>query len=41
MAVIGADNLVVVDTRDALLIMPKERSQDVKDLVSELDDKYR
>lgn len=35
-AVIGVDNLVVVRTGDSVLVMPKERSQDVKKLVERL-----
>lgn len=32
-ALVGIDNLIVVDTEDALLICPRDRAQDVKDLV--------
>jgi mannose-1-phosphate guanylyltransferase len=32
-ALMGVDNLVVVDTEDAILICPREQAQDVKDLV--------
>lgn len=32
-AVMGLDNLVVVDTEDVILICPRERAQDVKDFV--------
>ncbi|MFQ5769066.1 MAG: mannose-1-phosphate guanylyltransferase [bacterium] len=32
-AVMGLNNLIVVDTGDAILICPRERAQDVKDLV--------
>lgn len=35
-ATIGINNLLVVDTEDALLICPKSRSQDVKKVVDEL-----
>jgi mannose-1-phosphate guanylyltransferase len=35
-ALIGVEDLVVVDTGDALLIMPRERAQDVRDVVAEL-----
>ena len=35
-ATIGIDDLVVVDTDDALIICPKSRSQDVKKVVEEL-----
>jgi len=32
-ALLGADNLVVVDTPDALLVCPKDRVQEVKKLM--------
>ncbi len=32
-AVIGVDNLVVIDTEDALLICPRERAQEVQEIV--------
>lgn len=35
-AVVGVQNLVVVDTEDALLVTTKEQSQDVKKVVEEL-----
>jgi mannose-1-phosphate guanylyltransferase len=35
-ALIGVDDLVVVDTEDALLIMPRERAQDVRRVVEDL-----
>ena len=35
-ALIGLKDLVVVDTDDALLVMPRERAQDVKSIVAEL-----
>ncbi len=35
-AVIGVDDLVVVDTEDALLVMPRSRAQDVRAIVNEL-----
>ena len=38
---IGLDNLVIVDTKDALLIVPKERSQDVKRVVKQLKEENR
>jgi len=38
-ATIGLDDLVVVDTEDALLICPKERSGEVKKIVEELKKK--
>ncbi|HEY8741124.1 MAG TPA: sugar phosphate nucleotidyltransferase [Candidatus Dormibacteraeota bacterium] len=40
-AVVGTDNLVVVDTPDALLVIPKDRVQDVKRLVAHLREKGR
>lgn len=35
-AVSGLDNIVIVDTPDALLVLPKERAQDVRILVEKL-----
>ncbi len=35
-ALVGVESLVVVDTPDALLVMPKERSEDVKAVVDQL-----
>lgn len=35
-ALIGVNDLVVVDTEDALLIMPRERAQDVRRVVDDL-----
>lgn len=35
-AIIGAEDLVVIDTEDALLVMPRERAQDVRAVVDEL-----
>ena len=35
-AVLGVDDLVVVTTPDAVLVVPRERSQDVKELVANL-----
>lgn len=32
-ATLGLDNLVIVDTKDALLVCPKDRAQDVKKIV--------
>ncbi len=34
-ALVGVSDLVVVDTEDALLVMPRERAQDVKKVVAE------
>jgi mannose-1-phosphate guanylyltransferase/mannose-6-phosphate isomerase len=36
-AAIGVENLVIVETQDALLVVAKERSQDVKEAVANLD----
>ena len=36
-ALLGVDNLVIVDTQDALLVMPAERAQQVGDLVRLID----
>jgi mannose-1-phosphate guanylyltransferase len=35
-ALIGVEDLVVVDTEDALLIMPRERAQDVRSVIDDL-----
>ena len=35
-AVLGVKDLVIVDTPDALLVCPRDRAQDVKQLVDEL-----
>jgi mannose-1-phosphate guanylyltransferase len=35
-ALIGVEDLVVVDTEDALLIMPRERAQDVRQVIEDL-----
>ncbi len=35
-ATVGLENMVVVDTPDALLICPKDRDQDVKKIVEQL-----
>jgi mannose-1-phosphate guanylyltransferase len=35
-ALVGVDDLVVVDTGDALLVVPKERAQDVREIVAAL-----
>lgn len=40
-AAIGLENLVVVDTPDAVLIMPKNRAQDVKAVVAQLKNSTR
>jgi mannose-1-phosphate guanylyltransferase len=34
--VVGVDDLVVVATRDAVLVVPKSRAQDVRAIVDEL-----
>jgi mannose-1-phosphate guanylyltransferase/mannose-6-phosphate isomerase len=38
---VGLKNMIVVDTPDALLICPKDRAQDVKQLVEQLKEKER
>jgi mannose-1-phosphate guanylyltransferase len=35
-ALLGAENLVVVDTPDALLVCPKDRVQEIKKLMANL-----
>jgi mannose-1-phosphate guanylyltransferase len=35
-ATIGLEDMIVIDTGDALLICPKDRAQDVKKIVDEL-----
>ena len=36
-AVVGVDGLVVVVTKDAILVVPKDHSQEVRDVVAELE----
>jgi mannose-1-phosphate guanylyltransferase len=38
---IGLENMIIVDTEDALLVCPKERAQEVRDLVEKLKDSGR
>ena len=38
-AVLGLDNIVVVNTNDATLVVPRDKVEKVKDLVSWLDKK--
>ena len=40
-AVVGVEGLVVVRTGDAVLVLPKERSQDVRRIVAELNERKR
>lgn len=40
-AIVGADNLVVVNTEDATLVIPKSKVEKVKDLVELLEDQER
>jgi len=40
-AVLGVEDLVVVKTGDAVLVLPKSRSQEVKKIVSELSARGR
>ena len=39
-AIEGCDDLIVVDTDDALLIIPKSREQEIKKLVNTIKEKY-
>lgn len=41
LAAIGVDNLVVVETPDAVLVIPKERAQEVKSVVQFLKEQQR
>jgi mannose-1-phosphate guanylyltransferase len=36
-ALVGVRDLVVVDTKDALLVVPRERAQDVRSIVQALE----
>ncbi|MFO7807445.1 MAG: sugar phosphate nucleotidyltransferase [Candidatus Moraniibacteriota bacterium] len=38
-ATVGLDDMVIVDTEDALLVCPKSRAQDVKKIISELKER--
>ena len=38
-ATIGIDNLIIAETNDAILVCPKDKAQDVKDIVSLLKEK--
>jgi len=38
-ATIGVDDMVIIDTEDALLVCPKSRAQDVKKVIQELKDR--
>lgn len=40
-AAVGVDNLVVVETPDAVLVLPKDRAQDVKKIVEKLAEQKR
>ena len=40
-AAVGVDNVIVVETPDAVLVCSKDRSQDVKHIVNQLKDKQR
>jgi mannose-1-phosphate guanylyltransferase/mannose-6-phosphate isomerase len=40
-SVLGADNLVIVETDDAVLVAAKDRAQDVKDVVDQLKSENR
>ena len=36
---VGLDNFIVIATHDAVLVMPKDRAQDVKSIIAQLEDK--
>lgn len=38
-ATVGVDDMVIIDTQDALLVCPKSRAQDVKKIVEELKER--
>ncbi len=40
-AAIGLEDMVIVDTDDAVLVVPKERAQDIRKLVRQLQDAHR
>ncbi len=40
-AVVGLENIVVVETKDAVLVSPRDRVQDVKKIVTQLKEKKR
>lgn len=40
-ATVGIDNLVIIDTKDALLVAHKDKVQDVKNIVNQLKNKER
>ncbi len=40
-AVLGVRDLVIVDTEDALLVMPRDRTQELRDIVAELQKRKR
>ena len=40
-AVVGADNMVVINTKDATLVVPQDRVEDVKELVKKLREEGR
>ena len=40
-ATVGLDNIVIIDTKDAVMVAHKERVQDVKAIVAELKDRGR
>ncbi len=41
LATVGLDNVIVVETADAVLVASKEKAQDVKEIVKHLKDKQR
>jgi len=39
-ATLGVEDLIIVTTKDAVLVTKKDRAQDIKTLVAQLDSKY-
>ncbi|HCR42886.1 TPA: mannose-1-phosphate guanylyltransferase, partial [Patescibacteria group bacterium] len=38
-AVVGVSDLVIVDTKDSLLVMQKSKDQDIKKIITQLEEK--
>ena len=41
MAAVGLDNIVIVNTKDAVLVLNKDKAQDVKKIVDALKEQGR
>lgn len=41
MALLGVDNLIVVETADAILIANRDKADDIKKIVNQLPDELR